>query len=260
MDLGIAGRRALVCASSRGLGRACAQALAAEGVHVTINGRDLDRLAATAHELRAAFPAVIVDAVAGDITTRDGRDALLRACPDPDILVNNNAGPTPSAFLDTTDEAWAQALEANMLAALALIRAVLPAMIERGFGRIVNITSAMVTTPRGHLGISAGPRAGLTAVCKGIARDVAKHGVTVNNLLPERFDTDRQRYMAERDMQRRGISMEEARARIAGTIAAARMGRPEELGATCAFVCSAHAGYMSGLNVHLDGGSYPGLI
>ena len=153
-----------------------------------------------------------------------------------------------------------EALEANMLAALMLIRAVLPAMIERRFGRIVNITSAMVTTPRGHLGVSAGPRAGLTAVCKGIARDVARHNVTLNNLLPERFDTDRQRYMAERDMQRHGISMEEARQRIAQSIAAGRMGRPEELGATCAFVCSAHAGYMSGMNVHLDGGSYPGLV
>jgi 3-oxoacyl-[acyl-carrier protein] reductase len=260
VDLGIAGRRALVCASSRGLGRACAEALAAEGVDVTLNGRDPDRLEATAQALRAAYPGVGVGAVAGDITTREGRDALLAACPDPDILVNNNAGPPPSGFLETSEEAWTQALEANMLAALALIRAVLPAMIDRRFGRIVNITSAMVTTPRGHLGVSAGPRAGLTAVCKGIARDVIQHGVTVNNLLPERFDTDRQRFMAERDMQRLGITMEQARERIAGTIAAGRMGRPEEFGATCAFVCSAYAGYMSGMNIHLDGGSYPGLI
>jgi 3-oxoacyl-[acyl-carrier protein] reductase len=260
MDLGIAGRRALVCASSRGLGRACAEALAAEGVDVTINGRDADRLAGTAQQLRNAYPAVTIEAVAGDITTADGRAALLDACPQPDILVNNNAGPTPAPFLETTEEAWAEALEANMLAALMLIRAVLPAMIDRRFGRIVNITSAMVTTPRGHLGVSAGPRAGLTAVCKGIARDVARYDVTLNNLLPERFDTDRQRYMAERDMQRNGISMEEARGRIAQTIAAGRMGRPEEFGATCAFVCSAYAGYMSGMNVHLDGGSYPGLI
>jgi len=260
VDLGIAGRRALVCASSRGLGRACAEALAAEGVDVTVNGRDADRLAQTADEVRAAFPAVSVEAVTGDITTAAGREALLEACPQPDILVNNNAGPAPSPFLATTEEAWAQALEANMLAALMLIRAVLPEMIERRWGRIVNITSAMVTTPRGHLGVSAGPRAGLTAVCKGIARDVAKHNVTVNNLLPERFDTDRQRFMAERDMRQHGISMQEARERIAQTVAAGRMGRPEELGATCAFVCSAHAGYMSGMNIHLDGGSYPALI
>ena len=171
----------------------------------------LGRLAQTAEQLRGAFPAVTIDAAAGDITTTEGREALLGACPQPDILVNNNAGPTPSPFLETTEEAWTEALEANMLAALMLIRAVLPGMIERRFGRIVNITSAMVTTPRGHLGVSAGPRAGLTAVCKGIARDVAQHNVTVNNLLPERFDTDRQRYMAERDMQRHGISMEEAR-------------------------------------------------
>jgi 3-oxoacyl-[acyl-carrier protein] reductase len=217
VDLGIAGRRALVCASSRGLGRACAEALAAEGVHVTLNGRDADRLAQTAEQLRGMFPAVTIDASAGDITTRAGREALLRACPAPDILVTNNAGPTPVAFLGTSEEAWAEALQANMLAALMLIRAVLPAMIERRFGRIVNVTSAMVTTPRGHLGVSAGPRAGLTAVCKGIARDVARHDVTINNLLPERFDTDRQRYMAERDMQRLGISMQEARERIAGT-------------------------------------------
>jgi 3-oxoacyl-[acyl-carrier protein] reductase len=260
MDLGIAGRRAIVCASSRGLGRACAEALAAEGVDVTINGRDRDRLAQTAEELRAAFPGVAVQAVAGDITTAEGRDTLLEACPDPDILVNNNAGPPPSAFLETSEESWRTALEGNMLAALMLIRAVLPAMIDREFGRIVNITSAMVTTPRGHLGVSSGPRAGLTAVCKGIARDVIPHNVTINNLLPERFDTDRQRFMARRDMERHGLTMEEARRRIAQTVAAGRMGRPEELGATCAFVCSAYAGYMSGMNIHLDGGSYPALV
>lgn len=260
MDLGIAGRRALVCASSRGLGRACAEALAAEGVDVTVNGRDAERLAATAAQLRAAFPSVTIDAVAGDITTAEGRDAVLRTCPQPDILVNNNAGPAPADFLDTTEEAWVAAFEANMLAAILLIRAVLPAMIDRRFGRIVNITSAMVTTPRGHLGVSAGPRAGLTAVCKGIAREVARHNVTVNNLLPERFDTDRQRFMAERDMRRHGISRAQARERMVATIAAGRMGSPAELGATCAFACSAQAGYMSGMNIHLDGGSYPALI
>ena len=219
--------------------RACAEALAAEGGRRRSTAR---RRSPRGTAALARHPAVTIEAVAGDITTAEGRAALLGACPQPDILVNNNAGPTPAPFLDTTEEAWAEALEANMLAALMLIRAVLPAMIERRFGRIVNITSAMVTTPRGHLGVSAGPRAGLTAVCKGIARDVAKYDVTLNNLLPERFDTDRQRYMAERDMQRSGISMEEARERIAQTIAAGRMGRPEEFGATCAFVCSALRG------------------
>ena len=261
MDLGIAGRRALVCASSRGLGRACAEALAAEGVDVTINGRDADRLAETAEALRRAYPAVTIEAVAGDITTAEGRAALLAACPQPDILVNNNAGPTPGAFLDATEEAWAEALEANMLAAAHAHprgaagddRAPVRADREHHLGDGHDAAAATWASP-------PAPRAGLTAVCKGIARDVAKYDVTLNNLLPERFDTDRQRYMAERDMQRDGISMEEARERIAQTIAAGRMGRPEEFGATCAFVCSAHAGYMSGMNVHLDGGSYPGLI
>ena len=260
MNLGIGGRRALVCASSRGLGRACAEALAAEGVNVVINGIDVDRLEQTARELRASYPAVSVEAVAGDITTGEGREALLAACPDPDILINNNAGPTPGSFLSKSYEDWLTALEDNMLAALMLIRAVLPAMIERRFGRIVNITSAMVTTPRPPMGISAGPRAGLTAVCKTIALDVAKHNVTINSLLPERFDTDRQRYMAQRDVELLGISYEEARQRMADSIAAGRLGRPEEFGATCAFVCSTYAGYMSGMNIHLDGGSDPALV
>lgn len=260
MDLGIAGRRALICASSRGLGRACADALAAEGVHVVINGLNDERLQAAASEMRTAHPDVTVEAVAGDITTAEGREALLAACREPDILINNNAGPTPGPFLSKSDEDWLAALESNMLAALAMIRAVLPTMIERRFGRIVNITSAMVTTPRPPMGISSGPRAGLTAVCKGLALDVAKHNVTINNLLPERFDTDRQRYMARRDVDQLGITYEEARARMVSTIAAGRLGRPEEFGATCAFVCSAHSGYMSGMNIHLDGGSYPGLV
>jgi 3-oxoacyl-[acyl-carrier protein] reductase len=185
---------------------------------------------------------------------------LLEACPDPDILVNNNAGPTPTPFLDLDDEGWARALEGNMLAALALIRAVLPAMSARKFGRIVNITSAMVTTPRPPMAISSGPRAGLTAVCKTLSVQFSPDNVTINNLLPERFDTDRQLYMARRDMETHGVTYEEARARIVSTIPAGRMGRPEEFGATCAFVCSAHTGYMTGMNIHLDGGAYPGLV
>ena len=261
MDLGIAGRRALVCASSRGLGHACAEALAAEGVDVTINGRDPDRLAQTAAQLRDAFPAVEVEAVVGDITTPEGREALLQVCPQPDILVNNNAGPTPSPFLDHLRRSVEEALEGNMLAALMLIRAVLPAMIERRLRAHREHHLGDGDDPaRRHGDLRTGRGAGLTAVCKGISRDVARHNVTVNNLLPERFDTGRQRIMAERDMRRHGISMEEARNRIAQTIAAQRMGRPEEFGATCAFVCSAHAGYMSGMNIHLDGGSYPGLV
>jgi 3-oxoacyl-[acyl-carrier protein] reductase len=259
MDLGIAGRSALVCASSRGLGKACAEALAAEGVNVVVNGRGEPELEATATELRERFD-VEVTAVRGDVTTEDGRAAILAACPAPDILVNNNAGPTPTPFLDITPEGWLKAMDANMLAAVLLIQAVLPEMRRRRFGRIVNITSAMVTTPRPPMPVSSGPRAALTAVCKGLSIEVSPDNVTINNLLPERFDTDRQQFMARRDMKRHGITYEQARANIVATIPAARMGRPEEFGATCAFVCSAYAGYMTGMNIHLDGGAYPGLV
>lgn len=259
MDLGIAGRRALVCASSRGLGRACAMALAAEGVDVVVNGRDEGTVAATAAEINAAGGGRARGVVA-DLTREAGRQALLAALPDPDILVTNCGGPAPARIADVRPEALREALEANMVAPLLLARAVLPAMIARGWGRIINITSAMVTTPRAHMPISAGPRAGLTAAMKAISQDVAVHGVTVNNLLPERIDTDRQRYMAERTAEREGISVEEARAAQVRSISARRLGRPEELGAVCAFVASIHAGYMSGQNFRLDGGSYAGLV
>jgi 3-oxoacyl-[acyl-carrier protein] reductase len=259
MDLGIAGRRAIVCASSRGLGRACALALSAEGVDVVLNGRDPDTLANSVAELRAATRGNVVGIV-GDVTTIEGRAALLEACPDPDILVNNNAGPPPVEITSVSEEQWLDAIRANMVAPLLLVNAVVGSMRERGFGRIVNITSAMVTTPRAHMGLSSGARAGLTAVVKGLSLEVAKDNVTINNLLPERLDTDRQVYMAHRAMERDDITYEEARRRMADSIAARRLGRPEELGATCAFVCSVHAGYMSGMNIHLDGGSYPALI
>ncbi|HWI71351.1 MAG TPA: SDR family oxidoreductase [Baekduia sp.] len=259
MDLGITGRTAIICASSRGLGKACALALAAEGVDVVINGRTQVTLDAATEEIRAAA-GVAVTPVLGDVTTAEGRAALLDACPEPDILINNNAGPTPGPFLEKSHEDWLSALDGNMLAALALIRAVLPAMKARRFGRIINITSAMVTTPRPPMGISSGPRAGLTAVCKGLSIEVSPDNVTINNLLPERFDTDRQKFMAQRDVERLGIDYEQARANIIATIPAGRMGRPEEFGATCAFVCSAYAGYMTGMNIHLDGGAYPALV
>jgi len=259
MDLRIAGRHAIVCASSRGLGRACAEALAAEGVHVVLNGRDPERLESTADEFRSRFD-VEVAAVAADVTTDEGRAALLAVCPDPDILVNNNAGPTPASFLTVEPDEWLRVLEANMVSALVLIRAVLPSMRERRFGRIINITSAMVTTPRPPMTVSAGPRAGLTAVCKAISLEVAPDNVTINNLLPERLDTDRQQFMARRDMELRGISYDEARRAMAESIAAKRLGRPEEFGAACAFLCSDLAGYISGTNLHLDGGSYPALV
>jgi 3-oxoacyl-[acyl-carrier protein] reductase len=259
MDLGLSGRRAIVCASSRGLGRACAQALAAEGVDVIINGRDAARLAETEAALRALGRGGVT-AVVGDVTTESGRDALLAACPSPDILVNNNAGPSPAEFETLDHSRWMSALEANMVAPLLLVRAVLPGMIARRFGRIINITSAMVTTPRPHMMLSSAARAGLTAALKGLSLDVARHNVTINNLLPERFDTDRQEQMARRVMQREGIDYKEARARQVASIAARRLGDPAEFGASCAFLCSVTSGFISGQNLHLDGGSYPALI
>jgi 3-oxoacyl-[acyl-carrier protein] reductase len=259
MDLGIAGRTAVVCASSRGLGKACAQALAREGVNVVVNGRDPERLKATAAEIKGESTAGVT-AVEADVTTAEGRAKLLAACPQPDILINNNAGPPPKNFLDVEPEDWAAALDANMIAALALTRAVVPAMKERHFGRIINITSAMVSTPRGHMGLSSGARAGLTAVMKGQAIDLARFNITINNMLPERIDTDRQHFMAEREMKAHGITYEEARARQVASIPAGRLGRPSEFGATCAFLCSDFAGFITGMNVHLDGGAYPALL
>jgi 3-oxoacyl-[acyl-carrier protein] reductase len=259
MDLGIEGRTALVCASSRGLGRACAEALAREGVDVFLNGRNPATLEETANEIRAIATARVATA-AGDVTTDDGRASILEVCPEPDILVNNNAGPAPLDFEDIDHARWLEAVTANMVAPLLLTRAVLPAMRRRRFGRIVNITSAMVTTPRPHMTLSAAPRAGLTAALKGLSLDLAQYNVTINNLLPERFDTDRQHQMAKRAMERQGISYEEARAQQVASIAARRLGDPQELGATCAFLASELAGFISGQNIHLDGGSYPALI
>jgi 3-oxoacyl-[acyl-carrier protein] reductase len=258
MDLGIAGRKALVCASSRGLGFACAEALAREGVEVFINGRDAARLSAAAERLRAG-PARVT-AIVADVTSAQGRASLLAACPEPDMLVNNNAGPEPRDFFELEEHDWMEAVRANMIAPLLLMRAVLPGMRARGFGRIINITSAMVTTPRPHMALSSAARGGLTVAAKGQSFAVARDNVTINNLLPERIDTDRQHRMAQAAMKREGISYESARARQIESIAAHRLGRPEEFGATCAFLCSVHAGFISGQNFHLDGGSYPALI
>jgi len=259
MNLGIEGRTAIVCASSQGLGLACAQALAQEGVDVLINGREQAKLDKSAAALREVARGDVI-AIAADVTTTDGQAKLLAACPSPDILINNNAGPSPGNFADIERGRWLKAIEANMIAPLMLIRAVLPAMRQRRFGRIVNITSAMVTTPRPHMTVSAGARAGLTAAMKGLSLEVARDNVTINNLLPERFDTDRQHQMAKAAMARENISYEEARARQIESIAARRLGDPREFGATCAFLCSTLAGFMSGQNLHLDGGSYPALI
>jgi len=258
MDLGIAGRRALVCASSSGLGLSCAAALAREGCEVWINGRNPKRLEAARASLAAAGASV--HAVAADLVTPEGRDALLAACPEPDILVNNNAGPPPGELADWDHAAWIGALEANLLAPLLLVRAVLPGMRARRFGRIVNITSAMVKSPRATMALSTTARTGLTAFCKAMSFEAAADNVTINNLLPERFDTPRQQQMAERMVRREGIGLDEARRRITATIAARRLGRPEEFGDACAFLCAAQAGFISGQNLQLDGGSYPGLI
>jgi len=257
VDLGIAGRRALLCGSTRGLGLACAESLAREGVDIVINGRS--GAAEVAAELAAQFDVSILG-VDADINTEAGRNALLAACPEPDILLTNNAGPPPSMFVDTTPEAWQAALTANMLAPLQMIQAVLPGMRERRFGRIVNITSAMVTTPNVLMTPSVAARAGLTGVTKAIAGDCAADNVTVNNLLPERINTGRQRQMADMAVATRGITLDEAYAEIAATIAAKRLGRPEEVGDACAYLCSVQASFVSGLNMHIDGGSYRGLI
>ena len=259
MDLGIAGRRAIVCASSRGLGRACAEALAREGVEVTLNGRDPESLAKAVSELGAAH-GVEVTSVAGDIASEETRRALLAACPEPDILVNNNGGPPPGRFGDWDRDAWIAALDANMLAPVLMIRAVLDGMVERGFGRIVNITSAMVKTPLSPMGLSTGARTGLTSVVKAISRDVARANVTLNNLLPERIDTARPRGRPAPRAPRGGVTVEQAYDEMKASIAAGRLGRPEEFGDACAFLCSAQAGFISGQNLQLDGGSYAGLI
>lgn len=259
MDLGIQGRKAIVCASSRGLGRACAEALAREGVHVTLNGRDASVLDDTVRAIEAAHGATVTG-VAGDISAPETQRALLDACPTPDILVNNNGGPPPGRFQDWDRDAWLSALDANMLAPLAMIRRVLDGMCERGFGRIVNVTSAMVKTPLSPMGLSTGARTGLTSVAKALSRDVAHANVTINNLLPERIDTARQRSMAELRATLGGVTIEQAYDEMKKSIAAGRLGRPEEFGDACAFLCSAQAGFISGQNLQLDGGSYAGLI
>jgi 3-oxoacyl-[acyl-carrier protein] reductase len=259
MDLGIAGRHALGCASSAGLGRAGAQALAAEGVSVQMNGRDAARLEASAEEVRRATGAE-VRSVAADLNTEAGRAALLAACPEPDILVNNNAGPAPGRFEDWDHARWLAALEANLLAPVLMIRGVIGGMRARRFGRIVNITSAMVKAPHPAMGLSTAARSALTAVCKGLSKEVAPDNVTLNNLLPERIDTDRQRFMAELRAKSGGVSLEQAYTEMAASIAARRLGKPEEVGAACAWLCSVQASFVSGQNVSLDGGSYPGVF
>jgi 3-oxoacyl-[acyl-carrier protein] reductase len=259
MDLGIRGRKAIVCASSKGLGKACATSLAREGCDVVINGRNQTSLDEAAREI-AQLTGVEVATVQADINVDEGRRTLLAACPKTDILVNNNSGPPPGKIEDWDHAAWLPALEANMLAAVLLIRGVLPGMRERKFGRVVNITSAMVKSPHPEMGLSTAARAGLTAFSKSMSRLVAPDNVTLNNILPFRIDTDRQRFFSQRLADQEGISFEAARERIAQTVAAGRMGKPEEFGDACAFLCSVQASFISGQNLQLDGGSYVGLV
>jgi 3-oxoacyl-[acyl-carrier protein] reductase len=259
VNLGLTDRRAIVCASSRGLGRACAAALAREGVAVVVNGRDGERLEATAVAIRRETGAAVT-AVAADLGTEDGRARLIAACPAADILVTNNGGPMPGRFEDWDHAAWLAALEQNLLAPVLLIRAVIGGMRARRFGRIVNITSAMVKSPHPLMGLSTAARSALTAVCKGLAREVAGDNVTINNVLPERIDTDRQRVMAGLQAAARGISVDDAYREIAASLPANRLGTPDELAAACAYLCSAQAGFVTGQNLQVDGGAYTGLI
>lgn len=259
MDLGIGGRAAIVCASSQGLGRACAEALAAEGVNVVVNGRDREKVEKAAAEISATATGQVTP-VAADVTESAGRDALLAACPEPDILVLNNRGPQPGSFHEVTDDDFETALDLHYRAPIALVRAVLPGMRARKWGRIVAITSAMVTTPSEFMITSVGARAGLTGVLKSLSFAAAADGVTINQLLPERFATQRQIDNANRAVERTGVTFEEAWAAQAASIAAKRHGDPKEFGAMCAFICSAQAGFVSGMNIHLDGGSYRGLV
>ncbi|WP_116091869.1 SDR family oxidoreductase [Sphingomonas crusticola] len=259
MDLGIKGKKALVCASSQGLGFACAEALLAEGCGVTINGRDAAKLERAAGDLRERTGGDVAIIVA-DLMTDEGRGALVGACPDADILVTNNAGPPPGRIGDWDRDVWISALEASLLAPILIIRELLPHMRARKFGRIINITSAMVKAPHPIMGLSSAGRAGLTAVCKSISHEAAADNVTINNLLPERMDTPRQEFMAQRMIREQGITRDEAREQMAANISAKRLGRPAEFGAACAFLCSAQASFISGQNLQLDGGSYEGLI
>lgn len=259
MDLGIKGRKAIICASSKGLGKACATALAREGCDIVINGRNEENLLVAAREIEG-ITGGSVRVVQADINTDEGRTKLLAAYPEPDILINNNAGPPPGKLEDWDHAAWLAGLEANMLAPALLIRAVIPGMQERRFGRIVNITSAMVKSPYPEMGLSTAARTALTALSKSVSRAVAPDNVTLNNLLPFRIDTDRQRFFSKRLAEEQNIPFEEARQKIAETTAARRMGKPEEFGDACAFLCSEQAGFISGQNLQIDGGSYIGLI
>ena len=259
MDLGIGGRSALVCAASKGLGKGCALALAREGVEVTLVARGAEALNATAEEIRRET-GVKVTTVTADITTAGGRAAALAACPKPDILVNNAGGPPPGDFREWDRDAWIKAIDANMLTPIELIKATVDDMIARKFGRIVNITSSAVKAPIDVLGLSNGARSGLTGFVAGLARKTVAHNVTINNILPGMFDTDRLRNSTAAAAKTQGKSLDEMLAARMKTVPAGRFGNPDEFGALCAYVCSAHASYITGQNFLIDGGNYPGTF
>jgi 3-oxoacyl-[acyl-carrier protein] reductase len=259
MDLGISGRKAIVCASSRGLGRACAAHLAEAGCEVVINGRDGATVDATAAEIRATTGSRVLGVVA-DVATPEGQAALLAACPEPDILVNNNAGPPFRDFRELDRDKMIDGVIANMVVPIELIQKVIDPMMRRRFGRIVNITSGSVKMPLTGLDLSSGARAGLTAFLAGVARSVAGSNVTINNILPGAFDTDRLRSNIESNAKKRNVSVEDSRKERIAAIPARRLGEPSEFGAACAFLCSAHAGYITGQNLLIDGGVFPGAF
>jgi 3-oxoacyl-[acyl-carrier protein] reductase len=260
MDLGIAGKWALVCAASKGLGKGCAMALAREDVNVVVTARGADALEATAQELRALGRGE-VRAVAGDITTEAGRVAALAACPQVDILVNNAGGPPPGNFRQWDRDAWIKAIDANMLTPIELMKATVDAMAARGFGRVINITSGAVKAPIDILGLSNGARTGLTGFVAGLARSsLAARGVTINGLLPGAFDTDRLRATIEGASAKTGKSIDVMAEERRRGIPAQRFGSPEEFGAICAFLASVQAGYITGQNLLADGGAYPGTF
>ncbi len=259
MDLGIHGKTALVCGASKGLGRGCAAALAREGCRVTLIARQREALEETAGEIRAATGATVA-IVAADITSEEGRAAALAACPNPDILVTNAGGPPPGDFRKFSREDWLRAVSANMLTPIELIRATVDGMVLRRFGRIVNITSSAVKAPIAELALSNGARSGLTGFVAGLARQTVAHNVTINNLLPGRFWTDRLKSNTDFIAKEKGKTVEVVKRDMEKAIPAGRFGTPEEFGELCAYLCSAQASYITGQNFLIDGGIYPGTF
>lgn len=259
MDLGIAGRKAIVCASSRGLGRACAEKLAEAGCDVVLNGLDPDRLEAAAADIRKATGAKVT-AVAADVATAAGQQALFAVCPEPDILINNNAGPPFRDFRELSRQQMLDGVIANMITAIELTQKAINPMTARKFGRIVNITSGSVKMPLAGLDLSSGARAGLTGFLAGVARSVAASNVTINFVLPGAFETDRLRHNFQSNAEKRGISIDQMRAERVAVIPARRLGQADEFGAACAFLCSVHAGYITGQSLLIDGGAFPGVM